>query len=107
VLHNDQSIVALNEQHTFFRTSMIFPKELGRTFKIISENDLIGGLNKIAKILREKYSIHEASITARECRIGTEEIRKTLKLKESDHTYLMVTKIGNEFNAWLCEKVIY
>ena len=107
LLHNGNSVIALNEQHTFFKSNIVIPKEYGRLFKIVSDNDLVGGLNKIAKILKEKYSVHEASITARECRIGTEEIRKTLKLKESDHTYLMVTKIGNEFNAWLCEKIIY
>lgn len=107
ILHNGEAVVALNEQHTFFKTSILFPKEFGRTFKIISENDLIGGLNKIGKLLKEKYSIQGASITARECKISTEEIRKTLKLKESDQTYLMMTKIGKDFNGWLCEKITY
>lgn len=107
ILHNGETIVALNEQHTFFKTTILFPKEFGRTFKIISENDLIGGLNKIGKLLKEKYSLQGASITARECKISTEEIRKTLKLKESDQTYLMMTKIGKDFNGWLCEKITY
>ena len=107
ILHNGKTVVALNEQQTFFRTSILFPNEFGRTFRIISANDLTGGLNKIAKTLKEKYSIKEASITARECKISTEEIRKSLNLKESDRTYLMITKIGKYFNAWLCEKIIY
>lgn len=105
ILHNGETVVALNEQQTFFKSSLLFPKEFGRTFKIISENDLTGGLNKIAKLLKEKYGIQGASITARECKISTEEIRKTLKLKESDQTYLMITKIGKDFNGWLCEKI--
>ncbi len=105
ILHNGETVVALNEQQTFFKSSLLFPKEFGRTFKIISENDLTGGLNKIAKLLKEKYGIQGASITARECKISTEEIRKTLKLKESDQTYLMITKIGKDFNGWICEKI--
>lgn len=107
LLHNGNSVIALNEQHTFFKSNIVIPKEYGRLFKIVSDNDLVGGLNKIAKILKDKYLISEASITARECKISTEEIRKTLKLKESDQRFLMITKIGKDFNAWLCEKVTY
>ncbi len=102
-----ESTQAVNDQQTFFKTKIIFPKELGRLFRIKSSDDLKGSLSKIGRILNDKYQIKEASITARECKISTEEIRKTLKLKESDQHFLMITKCQNVFEAWLCEKFIY
>lgn len=102
-----ESTDSVNEQQTFFTTKILFPKELGRLFKIISENDLEGSLNQIGRTLRKKYGVDGVSITARECKISTEEIRKSLRFKESDQIFLMITKSQNIFKAWLCEKFIY
>lgn len=99
--------IALNAQSTFFKTKTVFPKEIGRLFRQISGPELSGGLNKLAKILKDEYRILEASITARECKMSTEEIRKTLKLKESDQYYLIITRIESGFKAWLCRKYEY
>jgi len=107
LLHDGQNTVALNEQHTFFKTKLIYPKQMGRLFTMKRTEPIVGGLNKIGKFLRDEMGVMEASITARECKIPTDEIRKTLKLKESDQCFVMITKNKKEFEAWLCEKFIY
>ena len=106
-LHDGISTIALNEQQTFFKTRVIFPKQMGRLFRLKKANPLMGGLNKIGKIIKDEMGILEASITARECKIPTDQIRKNLGLKESDQLFLMITKNKKEFEAWLCEKFIY
>ncbi len=103
----DSGTVSLNTQRTFFMTKTVYPKEMGRLFRQISGPELTGGLNKLAKMLKEEYGITEASITARECKMGTEEIRKTLKLRESDQNYLIITRDESGFKAWLCQKFEY
>lgn len=104
---SDSDTVSLNAQSTFFKTKTLYPKEMGRLFRPITGPELTGGLNKLSKILKEEYGVSEASITARECKMGTEEIRKTLKLKESDQYYLIITRVDTGFKAWLCQKFEY
>lgn len=94
----------LNIQHTFFKCKVIIPTEMGRSFLPIHSDPIIGGLNKIVKTIKTEYNIDAASITARECKLSTEEIRKSLGLKESDTHFLIMTKRGIDFLAWVCVK---
>jgi len=103
-LHQLDGFAPLNVQHTFFKCKTEFPAEMGRTFVPIHAEPIIGGLNKIGKTIKSDYKIEAASITARECKLTTEEIRKSLGLKESDTYFLILTKRGNDFIAWVCVK---
>jgi len=103
-LHQLDGFTPLNVQHTFFKCKTEFPAEMGRTFVPIHAEPIIGGLNKIGKTIKSDYKIEAASITARECKLTTEEIRKSLGLKESDTYFLILTKRGNDFIAWVCVK---
>jgi len=105
-LHQLDGFTPLNVQHTFFKCKTEFPAEMGRTFVPIHAEPIIGGLNKIGKTIKSDYKIEAASITARECKLTTEEIRKSLGLKESDTYFLILTKRGNDFIAWVCVKPI-
>ncbi len=103
-LHQLNGFTPLNIQHTFFKCNVIIPSEMGRTFMPIHSEPIIGGLNKIGKTIKSDYKIEAASITARDCKLTTEEIRKSLGLQESNTHYLILTKRGNEFIAWICVK---
>ncbi len=105
-LHELDGFTPLNIQHTFFKCNVIIPAEMGRSFLPIHKGPISGGLNKIGKIIKSEYNIKAASITARECKLTTEEIRKSLGLKESDTHFLILTKRGNDFLAWVCVKPI-
>ena len=78
---------------------------MGRSFVPIHDEPICGGLNKIGKTIKTEYNINAASITARECKLSTEEIRKSLGIKESDTHFLILTKRGNDFLAWVCVKL--
>ena len=103
-LHQLDGFTPLNVQHTFFKCKVTLPSEMGRTFLPIHAEPIIGGLNKIGKTIKSDYKIEAASITARDCKLTTEEIRKSLGLQESNTHYLILTKRGNEFIAWICVK---
>ena len=103
-LHELDGFTPLNIQHTFFKCNVIIPSEMGRSFAPIHKEPICGGLNKIGKTIKSEYNIDAASITARECKLSTEEIRKSLVLKESDSHFLILTKRGNDFLAWVCVK---
>ena len=103
-LYQLDGFTPLNIQHTFFKCNVIIPTEMGRTFMPIHAEPIIGGLNKIGKTIKSDYKIEAASITARDCKLTTEEIRKSLGLKESNTHYLILTKRGNDFIAWICVK---
>ncbi len=103
-LYQLDGFTPLNVQHTFFKCNVIIPSEMGRTFMPIHSEPIIGGLNKIGKTIKSDYKIEAASITARDCKLTTEEIRKSLGLQESNTHYLILTKRGNEFIAWICVK---
>ncbi len=103
-LYQLDGFTPLNVQHTFFKCNVIIPSEMGRTFMPIHSEPIIGGLNKIGKTIKSDYKIEAASITARDCKLTTEEIRKSLGLKESDIHFLILTKRGNDFIAWICVK---
>ncbi len=103
-LHQLDGFTPLNVQHTFFKCKVTLPSEMGRTFLPIHAEPIIGGLNKIGKTIKSDYKIEAASITARDCKLTTEEIRKSLGLKESDIHFLILTKRGNDFIAWICVK---
>jgi len=103
-LHELDGFIPLNIQHTFFKCHVNIPSEMGRSFLPIHNEPICGGLNKIGKIIKSEYHIDAASITARECKLSTEEIRKTLGLKESDTHFIILTKRGNDFLAWVCVK---
>ena len=103
-LHQLDGFTPLNVQHTFFKCKVTLPSEMGRTFLPIHAEPIIGGLNKIGKTIKSDYKIEAASITARDCKLTTEAIRKSLGLKESNTHYLILTKRGNDFIAWICVK---
>lgn len=103
-LYQLDGFTPLNVQHTFFKCKIEFPSEMGRSFVPIHDEPICGGLNKIGKTIKTEYNIDAASITARECKLSTEEIRKSLGLKESDTHFLILTKRGNDFFAWVCVK---
>ena len=104
-LHQLDGFTPLNIQHTFFKCKVTLPSEMGRSFVPIHDEPICGGLNKIGKTIKTEYNIDAASITARECKLSTEEIRKSLGLKESDTHFLILTKRGNDFLAWVCVKL--
>jgi hypothetical protein len=103
-LYQLDGFTPLNIQHTFFKCNVIIPTEMGRNFVPIHAEPIIGGLNKIGKTIKSDYKIEAASITARDCKLTTEAIRKSLGLKESDTHFLILTKRGNDFLAWVCVK---
>lgn len=105
-LHQLDGFTPLNIQHTFFKCNVIIPTEMGRTFVPMHAEPIVGGLNKIGKTIKSDYKIEAASITARECKLSTEEIRKSLGLIESDTHFLIMTKKGTDFVAWVCVKPI-
>ena len=104
-LYQLDGFTPLNVQHTFFKCKIEFPSEMGRSFVPIHDEPICGGLNKIGKTIKTEFNINAASITARECKLSTEEIRKSLGIKESDTHFLILTKRGNDFLAWVCVKL--
>jgi len=93
------NITALTHNKTLFRTSYLMPKAWGRCKQI--QHTFEGGVNEIAKQLKE-LGILEASVTTRETNgLKAEEIQLKLKLKQSQKNTLFVTRTGKKFKAWL------
>ena len=94
----------LTPQRGFYQVKGLPPKHWGRTFELCAQ--LEGGLNVIQRELKA-MGYTEMSITARECGLPTEDIKKALGFKESQEFCLFMTRKNKKFCAWLGKRIIY
>lgn len=83
---------------SFFETHFTGPKELGRRYRI--EHKWEGSLNFIQKELTQ-LGIEKASVTVRESKQSAEEVRRKLRLQESDQRFVFATQTRKGYKAWL------
>jgi hypothetical protein len=95
-----RNLITLNQGKTFFHSSIILPKSLGRTFRI--QQIFKGSLKQIKQGIAVAQISH-ASLTARECKgLNSAEIQKRLGIKEGGLNTLFVTQAEGEFICWVC-----
>lgn len=87
--------------NTYFTGYAVLPTPLCRQFELNQE--IRGSFNHILSEIK-KLGIVQANISARECSLGAEEIRKKSKLKDGGDVYLFFTG-KNEKTCFVCSKI--
>lgn len=104
------NLLAATPNHNFFVAQAPEAAAFGRSLKV--QHSFSGSLRDIQRKLKEilppaknKKSLPQLNVTARNCGMTTDAVKKVLQVSDGGSQYLFIAKNHQEFIAWLGEIV--
>ena len=104
------NLLAATPNHNFFVAQAPEAAAFGRSLKV--QSSFSGSLRDIQRKLKEllppaknKKSLPQLNVTARNCGMTTDAVKKVLQVSDGGSQYLFIAKNNQEFIAWLGEIV--
>jgi hypothetical protein len=104
------NLLAATPNHNFFVAQAPEAAAFGRSLRV--ERTFAGSLRDIQRQLKaqlpapkNKKTLPQLNVTARNCGITTDAVKKILQVSDGGSKYLFIAKSDNQFIAWLGEIV--